>query len=215
MLGREADPLQVSSVLDLWADYWPSAQRIADARNLAANAPPQQKVVYAAFLARVGSPADAMRLVGAMASLPVNAGNAEANAVLADALSRSGNVAGARTRFDAVLAFDPGNATALRGRSELELRTGNNAAAIHDAQKLVTVLPDSARDRLLLARAFTAAGQKDWADRTLWSAFQDIPADESIYSALRGTRSGNADALSEVQEEFERQRGAKLNKGLL
>jgi hypothetical protein len=49
----------------------------------------------------------------------------------------------------------------------------------------------------------------------LWSAFQDIPADESIYSALRGTKSGNADALSEVQEEFERQRGAKLNKGLL
>lgn len=215
ILRPEADPLQVSSVLDLWTDYWPSPQRIADAKSLAANAPPQQKVVYAAFLARAGSPADAVRLVGAMASLPVNAGNAEANAVLADALSRSGNIAGAKARFDAVLAFDPGNATALRGRSELEIRTGNNAAAIHDAQKLVTVLPDSARDRLLLARAFTAAGQKDWADRTLWSAFQDIPGDASIYAALRATRSGNADALSEVQAEFDRQRGAKLNKGLL
>jgi len=135
--------------------------------------------------------------------------------VFADALWRAGNVAAAKTRFDAVLAFDPGNATALRGRSELELRTGNAAAAVQDAQKLVTVLPHSARDRLLLARAFSAAGQKDWADRTLWTAFQDIPADENIYAALRATRKGDAEAVNEVQAEFDRQRGAKLTQGLL
>ena len=67
------------------------------------------------------------------ASLPVRAENAEANAVLADALWRTGKTAAARARFDAVLVFDPGNATALRGRSELELRTGNSATAIVDA----------------------------------------------------------------------------------
>jgi len=215
LLQPDADPQMVASVLDLWADYWPSPQRIADARRLAAAASPSQRLVYAAFLSRIGSPADALRLAAATATLPVRADNAEANAVAGDALLRSGNLAGAKTRLDAVLAFDPGDATALRARSELELRTGNAAAAIHDAQKLITVLPDSARDRLLLARAFTAAGQKDWANRTLWSAFQDIPANESIYAALRGTRNGNADAMNEVQEEFERQRGAKLTKGLL
>jgi len=215
LLHPDAAPQLVSSILDLWADYWPSRQRISDARSLAASAPPQLEVLYAAFLSRVGSPADALRLTQGSANFPVRAENAEANAVFADALSRTGNIAAAKARFDAVLAFDSGNATALRGRAELELRTGNAKSAIEDAQKLVTVLPNSARDRLLLARAFIAAGQKDWADRTLWTAFQEIPADDDIYNALRRTRSGDADAMNEVQEEFERQRDAKLSQGLL
>lgn len=215
LLRPQAPPQLVATVLDLWADYWPSQQRVADARRLAAAAPLQQQLVYAAFLSRAGSPADALRLAHSAAVLPVSAENAEANAVFADALWRMGNIEGAKKRFDAVLAFDPGNATALRGRSELELRTGNAADAIHDAQKLVTALPDSASDRLLLARAFSAAGQKDWADRTLWTAFQDIPADERIYGALLATKKGDVQAMNEVQAEFDRQRSAKLAKGLL
>jgi len=216
LLQPNADPETISSVLDLWADYWPSAQRAEDARQLAATASgTQQRLIYAAFLSRIGSPADAIRIAGGMATLPINARNSEANAVFADGLWRTGHGAAAKQRFDAVLAFDPGNATALRGRSELELRMGNAKAAIFDAQKLTTVLPNSSRDRLLLANAYSAAGQKDWADRTLWSAFQDIPADERIYAALRASRNGNADGLSEIQEEFDRQRGAKLNRGLL
>jgi predicted Zn-dependent protease len=215
LLQPNANPELISSVLDLWADYWPSAQRAEDARRLAAAAGTQQRLIYADFLSRLGSPADAIRIAGGMATLPVNAQNSEANAVFANALWRIGKAGAAMQRFDAVLAFDPGNATALRGRSELELRMGNAKAAIFDAQKLTTVLPNSSRDRLLLANAYTAAGQKDWADRTLWSAFQDIPADERIYAALRASRIGNADGLSEIQEEFDRQRGAKLNRGLL
>ena len=215
LLKPGADPNVVSAVLDLWADYWPSPQRIDDARRLAATASGSQRLLYAEFLTRAGSPADAARLSAAQATSPVDAGNAEANAVYADALWRTGNPAGAKQRFDAVLGFDPGNATALRGRSELELRTNNAAAAIEDAQKLVTVLPNSPRDRLLLARAFMAAGKKNWADRTLWSAFQDIPGDEAIYAALRASRGGNVDAMNDIQEEFDRQRGEKLNRGLL
>ena len=145
----------------------------------------------------------------------MRAENAEANAVLADALSRTGNIAAAKARFDAVVGFDPGNATALRGRSEIELRTGNSAGAVIDAQKLVTVLPNSTRDRLLLARAFSAAGNARWAERTLWAAFQDIPGDEQIFAALRAGRNGNAEAMNELQAEFARQRDAKLNRGLL
>jgi predicted Zn-dependent protease len=215
LLQPESNPTLVSAVLDRWADYWPSQQRIEDARRLANVAGPEQRLIYAAFLSRVGSPADAIRLVSAAATLPVNAGNAEANAVLGDALFRSGNAAAGKTRFDAVLAFDPGNSTALRGRSELEIRTGQANAAIEDAQKLVTVLPGSARDRLLLARAYSAAGNRPWTQRTLWAAFQEIPGDENIYSALRSTRKDNAEAMNELQAEFERQRGAKLNRGLL
>jgi Flp pilus assembly protein TadD len=92
---------------------------------------------------------------------------------------------------------------------------GNAAAAIMDAQKLTTVLPSSARDRLLLAKCYSAAGNNAWADRTLWSAFQAIPADENIYAALELTRKGNVEATRDLQEEFDRQRNAKIYRGLL
>jgi tetratricopeptide (TPR) repeat protein len=216
ILPPNADIPTVSSVLDLWSDYWPSPQRIADARRLAeAAAGAEQRLVYADFLNRAGSPADAARLVSRAATLPVDAGSAEANAVLADALSRSGNAAKAKARFDAVLAFDPGNATALRGRAELELRTGNSAAAVLDGQKLVTVAPQSAPDRLLLARAFAATGNRPWVERTLWSALQDIPGDEHILAALESTKRGDRGGIDDLNAEFARQRDAKLNRGLL
>jgi tetratricopeptide (TPR) repeat protein len=200
----------------LWANYWPSAQRAQDARALAASASGlAQKLVYASFLSRVGSPADGIRLSAPYAGVPVNAGNVEANAVLGDAWSRAGNIGAAKSRLDEVIAFDPGNATALRGRAELELRSGNAEMAIVDAQKLVTVLPTSDRDRLLLARSYAAAGKKDWANRTLWTAFQDIPADYPIYVALLQVRKGDVEATHDLREEFDRQREASVFRGLL
>jgi predicted Zn-dependent protease len=130
-------------------------------------------------------------------------------------LLRGGKLAEAKPRLDAVIAFDPGNSTALRARAELEIRTRQAEAAVEDAQKLITVLPSSARDRLLLARAYSAAGNRPWMQRTLWAAFQDIPGDEEIYAALRSTRNGGSEAMSQLQAEFERQRAAKLNRGLM
>jgi predicted Zn-dependent protease len=202
-------------VLGLWSTYWPSPQRIVDARKLGAAAPLQQRAVYAAFLASNGSPGDAVRLISGDATLPVRAESAEANAVFGDALVRGGNLPAAKSRLDAVIAYDPGNATALRARAELELRTGKATDAVEDAQKLISVLPNSAPDRLLLARAFSAAGNKAWSDRTLWSAFNDIPGNETIYAALRATRAGNSDALADLQAEFDRQRDGQIRKALL
>jgi Tfp pilus assembly protein PilF len=216
LLKPDADPPLIASVLDLWTDNWRAPQKLQDARNLAAaSAGIAQKLIYAAFLSNWGSPADAVRLVASSATLPVTAINAEANAVLGDALWRLGKANESKNRLDAVIAFDPGNATALRARAELELRTGNAAAAVIDAQKLVTVLPQSARDRLLLARSYTAAGNSRWSDRTLWAAFQEIPADERLYAALRLTKKGDSDATRNLDEEFARQREAKLNRGML
>jgi predicted Zn-dependent protease len=216
LLTPNAETSLISAVLDLWTSYWPSAEKLQDAAKLADRAAGlEQKLAYAAFLNRLGSPGEAVRLSSGAATLPVNAGNAEANAVLADAMSRMGKLPDAKRRLDAVIAFDPGNATALRSRAELELRTGNAAAAVIDAQKLVTVLPHSAPDRLLLARSFTAADKARWADRTLWTAFKDIPGDERIYAALAARANGNGDALRELQEEFLRQRDKNLSEGLL
>ena len=215
VLGPKAAPSTIAAVLEVWENYWPSPQRVEDARNLAASAPNlSQKLVYAAFLNRVGAPPEAMRIASAAATLPVDARNAEANAVLADALSRTGNLNAAKSRLDAVIAFDPGNATALRSRAELELRTGHAAMAIDDAQKLVTVLPNSPTDRLLLAHCFAVAGKPDWARRTLWTAFQDIPGDEKIYAALADMRKGDPDGMAQLQAEFTRQRAAQVNRGL-
>jgi hypothetical protein len=49
----------------------------------------------------------------------------------------------------------------------------------------------------------------------LWSAFQDIPADEQLLAALETTKKGDPDATRQLQEEFDRQRDAKLSRGLL
>jgi len=215
-LGPNADPTTIASVIDLWADYWPSPQRIAEIRRLASTAAgPERRLLYAGYLNRFGSPADAMRVAAPMATLPVKADSAEANAIAGDALSRAGQAAAAKGRYDAVLAFDPGNATALRGRAELELRTGNPAAALVDAQKLVTVLPNSADDRLLLARAFAANKNSEWAERTLWTAFHDIRANSHVLAALRSAKKGNAEALAQIDAEFARQRDNRLNREFL
>lgn len=215
LLRPDAQPGLIASVLTLWADHWPSSQRIDDARKLAATAVGlPQKLVYADFLSRFGSPQDAVRLSTEGASLPVTAKNAEANAVLADALWRIGKVPDALSRFNAVLAFDPGNATALRGRAELELRANRAPAAVTDGEKLVSVLPNSPADRLLLARSYAAAGNNAWKDRTLWRAFEDIPGDEKIFAALLESRKNNPEATQQLRDEFERQREQKVGRGI-
>jgi tetratricopeptide (TPR) repeat protein len=168
------DPELIEKVLSIWVDYWPSPQRLQDARMFANAAPGlEQKLAYAAFLSRQGAPEDAFRLVSDAARLPVAGESAEANAIVGDALWRMGKFGEGKTRLDAVIAYDPGNASALRSRAELELKTGDPAAALVDAQKLVSVLPNSPNDRLLLARSYLATGNKSWNDRTLCSAASD------------------------------------------
>ena len=216
LLQPNAEVGVVREVLDIWTSHWLSTDRIRAAVALANAAEGrEQKLAYAAFLNRSGDPADAFRLSAQNATLPVTADTAEANAVLGDAWSRMGKLADAKRRLDAVIAFDPGNTTALRSRTELALRTGNAEAAVIDAQKLVTLLPQSAGDRMLLARSFAAAGKDRWADRTLWAAFQDIPGNEKIFAALVQSRKGSSEAVQEIRDEFARQRDRKLNQGLL
>lgn len=216
LLTPDASSDLVKSVLNLWADFWPSRQRLIDARALGARTTTlPSRLAYASFLSRFGSPADAIRLSTPAATLPINAKNAEANAVLGEALGSLGNVTQAKSRLDAVLAFDSGNATALRARAELELRSGQPKAALVDAQKLTTVLPKSSRDRLLLARIYAADGNTPWVNRTLWSAFRDIPADEKLFAALETSKKGDLDAIRELQEEFDHQRDNQLARGLM
>ena len=216
LLNSAGNPSLTSAVLDLWTTFWPSPQRLNDARKFARGArSKEQKLAYAAFFNRVGSPKDAVALVAMDAGAPVTAANVEANAILADAVFHSGELSAAKTRFDAVLRFDAGNPTALRGRSELRLQAGDARGAISDAQKLVSVLPKSPRDRLLLARCYRVAGNRAQEQRTLWDALQEIPADEHIFAALAATRRQDPDALRALELEFARQRDAQLNQGFV
>ena len=104
---------------------------------------------------------------------------------------------------------------AVLGNDDIAVERFHADAAVIDAQKLVTVLPTSSRDRILLAQSYSAAGKGRWADRTLWAAFQEIPADEKIYAALQATKKGNAEGLKDLEEEFTRQRNNSLNRGFM
>lgn len=214
-LQPAAEPALVSAVLDRWANYWPSAQRAVEAMRLARSAHPAQKIVYAAFLNRVDRPHDALALTAPYAGVPVRAGNVEANAVWADALLRQGKVSGAKLRLDAVLAFDSGNATALRSRAELYLRIRQARLAIVDAQKLVTVAPTSSRDRLLLSQCFAASGDTKQADRSLWDGFHDIQASELLFQAILKSNAARPEVVEQVKQEYALQVDSALNRGLL
>jgi hypothetical protein len=76
----------------------------------------------------------------------------------------------------------------------------------------VSIEPKSDRDRLLLARAYAAAGNEREVDRTLWNAFHEIPANLQLYEALRARvlKSNGPDAAHALDEEFSQQRDVSV-----
>jgi hypothetical protein len=81
----------------------------------------------------------------------------------------------------------------------------------------VTISPDSAEDRLILARAYLVAGNRNEVRRTLWDAFQALPDDERIFSALKSVlvSTGDADGQRRLTDEFNDGRTARLMKELV
>ena len=76
----------------------------------------------------------AQRLLGAV-QLPITHENASLNAVLAQSMALQGRTADANRLFNQVLSLEPDQLQALRGRSELLMRTGGVKQAIIDAQR--------------------------------------------------------------------------------
>lgn len=213
-LTPQSSPDDVDAVLRIWATRWKSPNALAEARRLAASATPDQQLAYATYFNAAGSPKDAAALVGSAPRLPVNRGNMSANAVIADYLALTGRASQAKQLFDSILKMEPDHVTALRGRINLEIRTGQAKAAIIDAQRLVSVAPQSARDRILLANAYAAAGDGRQLDRTLWNAFHEIPANFELYEALRAhvSRTQGPEAQQRVEAEFQQQRDVSLSR---
>lgn len=216
-LKPDAPGEQVDSVLWLWTEHWKTPEAISAARELSKAAGPQQRLAYAGYFNGVGSPQDAIDLTGGEPQLPVSLSNSGTNAIVADALAQTGRAAEAKQLLDTILKMEPDHVYALRARINLELRTGKAIAAISDAQRLVSVLPKSARDRLLLARAYSAAGDVRQLDRTLWDAFHEIPANRDLFEALRAhvAKVDGPDAAKGVEEEYRHQQDAQLVKDFI
>jgi tetratricopeptide (TPR) repeat protein len=173
-----------------------------------------KRVALARFLSLAGRSAEVIELTRDLATLPVAANNIAANALYGTALVRTGQAASGLERLDAVIRLDSANADALRGRAQLRSDLGRHQEAIEDAQKLVAanrLLPES---RLLLAKIFVAAGRGADAKRTMWDAFHDIPAERSIYDALRAfvARTDGPGAAQSLAAEYEDQRNDEMTR---
>jgi predicted Zn-dependent protease len=175
-----------------------------------------RRVSFANYYNRIGDPAAAAALLSS-SQLPVTHANARWNAVLAQSLALQGRTAEAMRLFDLVLAREPDQREALRGRSGLEARIGPTKQAILDAQRLVTIDPNSGEDRVLLARAYLAADNGDEVRRTLWDAFRDLPDDERVFSALRSVlvSTNDAEGQRRLTDEFNDRRRSTLMKDLV
>lgn len=206
----------IATTLDLWANDAPAGKTLPDLPQLARQAGPSRLSSFGDYLNRVGQPAAAQQLIGS-AQVPVTHENAPLNAVLARSWTLQGRNEDARKLLDQVLAVEPDQIQALRGRSELLMRTGNTKQAIIDAQRIVTSNPQSGADRVLLARAFFAAGNKQEVRRTLWQAFHDMPEDESVFAALRNVlvSTGDLDGEQRLKRELADQKSSKLGKDLV
>jgi predicted Zn-dependent protease len=214
-LRPNTNPQLIQATLEAWAIYAPRGAILPDAVRLAEAASGDGRVSFADYFNSIGKPEAAASLLGGN-HLPVTHENARSNAVFAQSLALQGNSSEAKRLFDLVLDREPDQAEALRGRSRLEARSGQSKQAIIDAQRLVTVNPDKAADRLVLAQAYQASGNKREVLRTLWDAFQDIPESEQIFSALKSAlaAAGDRDGERRVNEEFADRKKAKLTKEL-
>jgi predicted Zn-dependent protease len=216
MLSPSASPQLVEDTLSLWARFAPHGKVLPGAAKLAGAATADRRVSFADYFNRVGDPGAARALLGS-SQQPVTRVNARWNAVFAQSLALQGQLREAKSLFDLVLDREPDQSEALRGRSSLEAQNGMTKQAIIDAQRLVTISPGTGEDRLLLAQAYLADGNRNEVRRTLWEAFQELPNDERVYSALKNVlaSTGDTDAQRRLDEEAADRRTSKLTKELI
>lgn len=216
LLSSGVEAKVVDATLLAWANYAPGGRPMPDALSLAEISAGERRVAFANYFNRIGKATVAAALLGG-AQLPVSPVNARWNAVFAQSMALQGRLGDAKQLFDRVLQAEPDQLDALRGRSRLEARTGMTREAVVDGQRLVSASPETGEDRLLLAQAFVAAGNKRGATRTLWQAFQDLPEDDRVLGALKSVliSSGDLDGVRRLNDEFADQRKAKLVKDLV
>jgi protein O-GlcNAc transferase len=105
---------------------------------------------------------------------------------------RAGDLGGAASAYDAVLAREPANFDALHLRGTIALQTGDLARAVEWLTRAVAVHPDAYPAIVQLAAALGAAGRADAAEssfrRAIAVAPDYVPAREAYALALNGQR---------------------------
>jgi tetratricopeptide (TPR) repeat protein len=215
LVSSGASPLTIEATLNSWVRYASRGTIMPSALELAQAATGERKAAFANYFNRMGRTSLTLALLGD-AQRPVRHDNARWNAVFAQMLALSGRTAEARQLFNDVLDVEPDQADALRGRAALEARMGMAGQAIIDAQRVMTISPTSGEDRVLLAQAYLAAGDKRSVLRTLWQAFEDLPDDELVAAALKRAivSSGDADGARRLDGEVAAERLTRLKKEL-
>ena len=81
----------------------------------------------------------------------------------------------------------------------------------------MTITPKTGEDRLLLAQAYLAARNGTQVRRTLWDAFQELPDDERVSSALRSVlaSTGDKEGVQRLDDEVSDRRSQRLTKELI
>lgn len=212
---RPARPV-LDSLFSLWVDV--ASAPMPNAARIAAQSSGQNRAAFADYFNRLGLPKATAALVGLMPQRPVTHENAAANAAIGGALALEGRRPEAAALLSEVLELEPDETYALRARLALLLSERKGKAALIDAQRLVTASADDPGYRILLAQAYRAAGNQRQSRMTLWDAFRDIPANETIYRQLRATP-GTGGATEDIErrridEEFADQKRKKLAKAL-
>jgi Flp pilus assembly protein TadD len=212
LLLPDASSEQVSEVLQVWLDRWKAPEAVSEARRLSHQASAEQLLAYATFFNDAGSPLDTASLLGTNLRLPITTANSSINALVAASIGLRGRSTESIRVLDEILKKEADHVYALRALVNLNITAGMPRSAVTAAQRLVTISRSSVRDRLLLARAYGAMGNRRQVDRTLWDAFHDIPANRDIYEILRAhvQRYAGADGVTSVDAEFEQQQDTQL-----
>jgi predicted Zn-dependent protease len=216
ILRPDAPGASIDRVLSLWAELWRSPEAVAEARKLLPQLGAAHPLALATYFNRAGAPETAAELLGGAPQRPVTKANASLNSLLAESMALRGAANEAKPLLDEVIRVEPDHVHALRTRTELFIRTGAAPAAVRDAQRLVSIRPKSAEERLLLARAYAAAGDARQVDRTLWAAFHEIPGNSRLFTALRAHagRTGGQAEVARVEQEFRAQNDDRLLRDL-
>jgi tetratricopeptide (TPR) repeat protein len=204
----------LADILSLWLSHEKRGTSLSDVEELASSAPLSSKVLYARFYLEASEPRQAKALLNGSVDLPASSANANGLAVLGRALTLTGEEAAGLQMLNAVLEFDSANAFALRGRADLLMSKERYKDALADVSRLVAENPSSAQDRLRLAECYTGLGNLNLAEKTYWSAFQDLPGDRKLYASLRAylLRSGQPGALPRLESQHEEQKRSLRSK---
>jgi tetratricopeptide (TPR) repeat protein len=170
---------------------------------------PRLAVLLGTFYEASGRPEDAMVQYQAVATRNATAATGlEARARIATLQFNAGDLATARTGYDAVLADSPDNVPALTGRGQLNLAEGKFQDAIADLRGALRKDPDNATALLSLARAHRGLGDASLARdayRSLLQADRGQVAAATELGVLLQATGELADAEQEFRAALEAQ----------